>query len=79
MQKQSGNYIAIGHSLFIPEDKDRSNIFMHGHFCLRIENIFDDDDDEVTKSKKLEMNQETMQVSYELFYLYATFPSLLYE
>ena len=61
MQKQSGNYIAIGHSLFIPEDKDRSNIFMHGHFCLRIENIFDDDD-EVTTSRKLEMNQETMQM-----------------
>ena len=51
---------------------------MHGHFCLRIENIFDDDD-EVTKSKKLKMNQETMQMSYELFYLYATFPSLSYE
>ena len=51
LQKQSGNYIAMGHSLFIPEDKDRSNIFMHGHFCLRIENIFDDDDEEVTKSR----------------------------
>ena len=57
MQKQSGNYIAMGHSLFIPEDKDRSNIFMHGHFCLRIENIFDDDN-EVTNIVMLEMNQK---------------------
>ena len=30
---------------------------MHGHFCLRIENIFDDDN-EVTNFVILEMNQK---------------------